>query len=448
VSPYQVLNTIAGRIDPALPVFLMTPYISVIGNCSEEIYYALLKARREGRRAALLFPRPLFWKFRLAVGNRGLMHVESPHGRVERGRWAAVAGWALTLAFFVSGRSYLRAKAMLRLTPVPRWRRFANQRNNIFHVIPSIGRRALWQPDGVERFDWSVAMSLGWGRQFEHPLAVDLSEAAARIGDEGRAALGIPSDAWFVTLHVREGGFYGDVDSGRSRNADISNYLSAIRAITDAGGYVVRLGDASMKPLPAMPRVIDYARSPMKSELLDIYLVARCRFFIGMNSGPMDVALLFHRPMLLTNLSEWSLSFPRKQGDRAILKHVFSKRRNRCLSLGELVAEPYGTQAQRGLGEDYDMLENSPEEIRALVEEYLEDPEGELRAPEQDAFNRARLERIRQWLEDPAVRILDDPREDVTERYRMAAHADQAGGALGRHFASDYWHAARVAEAI
>lgn len=60
--------------------------------------------------------------------------------------------------------------------------------------------------------------------------------------------------------------------------------------------------DGSMTPLPAMDRVVDYAHHPERSPELDLFLAARCRFFIGTSSGLALVATVFSRPVLYTNL--------------------------------------------------------------------------------------------------------------------------------------------------
>ena len=50
-------------------------------------------------------------------------------------------------------------------------------------------------------------------------------------------------------MSARErGGYSGDWEN--FRNADIGNYLGAIKEITQRGGWVVRMGDPTMTKLP------------------------------------------------------------------------------------------------------------------------------------------------------------------------------------------------------
>ena len=79
MAVYHVFNRICERLNRGREVLLMTPYSRNIGNCAEEVYYGLLRARREGKRAVFLYPRPLFWKFRVEVVNRELLELESDY---------------------------------------------------------------------------------------------------------------------------------------------------------------------------------------------------------------------------------------------------------------------------------------------------------------------------------------------------------------------------------
>jgi len=113
-------------------------------------------------------------------------------------------------------------------------------------------------------------------------------------------ALGLRAGGWFVCLHVRETGFWKEGISSvdKPRCANITNYKLAIQAVLDAGGAVVRMGDPSMTPLEFWPGVIDYAHSVVRSDWLDVYLAASCRFMMATNSGVIWMAKLFGRPVL------------------------------------------------------------------------------------------------------------------------------------------------------
>lgn len=142
-----------------------------------------------------------------------------------------------------------------------------------------------------------------WSETGRPPL-LSLDEEELQKGREFLRNLGIPKDAWFVGIHVRESGFYGD--DGRSfsdlRNVRIDDYMGAIGKIVERGGWVIRMGDSSMTPLKPMDHFVDYANSSAKSEWMDVFLCAACRFFIGTDSGPVMIPQTFGRPTIQTNM--------------------------------------------------------------------------------------------------------------------------------------------------
>jgi putative glycosyltransferase (TIGR04372 family) len=199
-----------------------------------------------------------------------------------------------------------------------------------------------------------------------------------RLGPEDEAfglaileRLGIPSGAWYVGLHVRERGFHGEAEggAGEHRNADIVDYLPAAAEIVKRGGYVLRLGDRTMRALPKTSGVIDYARSPLKSPRMDVFLLASSRFIIGTTSGLTTAAQAFGTPMLLANcISEdwqfWGANV------RFILKRMYDERSRCYLPLAQIYRQPL----QGLLGNRFELrsrrltaLGNTPDEIRDAV---------------------------------------------------------------------------------
>ena len=130
----------------------------------------------------------------------------------------------------------------------------------------------------------------------------------------------------FVCLHVREGGFKNDQNRRPYRNADINNYNDAIKYLIKKGIYVVRLGDITMKKNDLQdPMYWEYCHSKIKSDLMDLYLIKNCEFYIGMQSGPQDVAMLFDKPTLTLNCYEWFYNYPLKYFDRSLIQNIKNK---------------------------------------------------------------------------------------------------------------------------
>jgi len=197
--------------------------------------------------------------------------------------------------------------------------------------------------EGPSAEPWTRAAAraqIAWARAGKPPLLA-LSPYDRMKGEQAMERLGLPRDAWYVGLHVREGGFHRDGRGTISehRSAEIEDYFEAISEITGRGGYVVRLGDATMKPLPPMTNVIDYALSAEKSPRTDLFWLATSRFVIGTTSGLTTAAISFGTSMLLANCisNDWQLW----SGDTDfIVKPLYDRRQRRYLTFGETYRQP------------------------------------------------------------------------------------------------------------
>ncbi|MBI4063324.1 MAG: TIGR04372 family glycosyltransferase [Elusimicrobia bacterium] len=280
---------------------------------------------------------------------------------------------------------------------------------------------------------------LNWRQQFQEYLPADLARGKYKQAHRLRIQMGIPTSDWFVALHVREGGFYGDAAMNGHRSASIGNYLEGIQAITRAGGWVVRLGDRSMTPLPPMERVIDYPRTSFKCDLMDLYLLKYSEFFVGCDSGVSCVAVnLFKKRAIIINGAQWAAWPGFLKGNLNISKHVFSRSRRRFLSLKELLQEPLRYQNfYHAVENDYVYYENTPEEIREVIVEFLATPPDHPYSQLQESFNSKRKNQIYEWLEQEAP--FCDAEHDVSERYRIAAYCEGDAGTIGQKFIEQNW---------
>jgi putative glycosyltransferase (TIGR04372 family) len=245
---------------------------------------------------------------------------------------------------------------------------------DLFPYQRLIGDNFMAYPgEGGTAEPWTRAAAraqIAWAEQRRAPL-LSLTASDMQTGRDTLAALGVPADAWYVGLHVREGSYYGESSGGMSthRNARIEDYFPAIKAITDRGGYVVRLGDSSMRPLPEIPRVVDYALNAQKSPQADIFLCATCHFIIGTTSGLTTAALSFGTPMLLVNCisNDWQLW---SADTDFIVKPVWDIRGKRALSFAETFSQPiqgYLINALVMRRHGLEAIPNTPEEIESAV---------------------------------------------------------------------------------
>lgn len=249
------------------------------------------------------------------------------------------------------------------------------------------GRTRWYGPLGSEvQYAWKAA-----GRG---PLLKPAEEEIARFRTVMHQAFGLPTDAWFVLLHVREPGYKAgwEATHAYTRNADIETYDAAIQHIVDRGGWVIRGGDPSMRPIRPRPQVIDYATSSLRMPEFDILLCAECRFFLGTNSGFSLIPPLFGRRCALTN---WSpIGTPNWYPDDIFLPKLVRRRATgEPVPFAELYACMAGwSQFQRDFLDEYEKIDNTPEDLLAATIEMFEALEGKLPS----AADEARQARFRE----------------------------------------------------
>ncbi len=220
-----------------------------------------------------------------------------------------------------------------------------------------------------------LSVQSAWEQERRPPLRT-LWRSHRRSGRQLLEQCGMPSNAWFVTLHVRDQRFGKagqriEVDLSALRNARIETYHLAIKEITDRGGWVIRVGDVSMPPLPPLERVIDFAHRDLP-DWADLFLAAECRFYIATASGPSALPTVFDVPMLMSNMAPI--------GFEASRRHVFLPKLYRArstgqfLSLREMVQPPYFMCVNQFVFDHLgvEIVDNSPEELRDAVIEMLD----------------------------------------------------------------------------
>jgi putative glycosyltransferase (TIGR04372 family) len=213
-------------------------------------------------------------------------------------------------------------------------------------------------------------------------------------GQAGLRAIGIPQGRPFVCLNVRDNAWnascaVADAASFETsyRDSDVQDYVPAAEALADRGYMVIRMGAAVREAMKTShPGVIDYAADGMRSDFMDIYLGAKCEFCISTGSGFDSVPMIFRRPIAFVNFMPLGELVTCSARFLTITKHYLPAAGKNELSLVEIFA--------RGAGflyddEDYPasgmrLVDNTPAEIRDLVNEMAERLAGTWKSHEDD----------------------------------------------------------------
>ena len=207
-------------------------------------------------------------------------------------------------------------------------------------------------------------------------LSAEEQSAGWKILDEQ----GISDSGQFICFHARSSAYYpqrliagdpaGLEQQQAYRNCDVETYLPAVRSLAERGFTAFRMGAVRERPIPDLhPRIVDYANS-FRSEFMDVFLLANCRFLVGSASGVDAVAELFRRPMLTVNMALFA-GVHSWMPNLTIFKKYRLVEEQRFLKFREIVEmDAHYLQAS----EDYERLgiefvDNTAEEISDAVDE-------------------------------------------------------------------------------
>ncbi|HBJ82271.1 MAG TPA: hypothetical protein DDZ88_00015 [Verrucomicrobiales bacterium] len=251
--------------------------------------------------------------------------------------------------------------------PVPKWDALAEH----FPEIKSL--MSIRHDYGVAYLETASLYDLykQWG---DRPPILKLRDEDRTHGAEIMRGWGIGEGDWFVCFHNREPGYAPHDDKFHTyRNAPIESLIPAMKEVIARGGWVVRMGDPAMTPLPNMARVIDYAHSPQRSARMDVILCATSKCFIGNTSGLFIVSTIFGVPVASVNFAPMS-AMQYTARDIAIPKLLYSDKKKRLLSFQEVMESPlanlrYTSQFE---SEGVRVVDNTEDEITGVVIEMLE----------------------------------------------------------------------------
>lgn len=207
---------------------------------------------------------------------------------------------------------------------------------------------------------------------------------------------GIPGNARFVCLLVRDSGYldrhkenepYERWSYHSYRDGDIDKYVLAAEELAKRGYYVFRMGVNVLKPLKSSnPKVIDYANLKIRSDFMDIYLGAKCRFCISTLAGFDEIPVIFRKPIAYTGHVPIAIIETHNKETLILTKHHINKRNQKELTVSEIFSSNVATSfyTNEFKKNEVELKENSPEEIKDLVIEMDERLNGSWNETEED----------------------------------------------------------------
>jgi putative glycosyltransferase (TIGR04372 family) len=315
-----LLERIAGRVWDKSRFFAVVPCTYYLGHLFWELIMAVAIARESGRSLVLLKPGHLK---EFVVVNEEVFDCEL-NCKTERKSFHSLLMKALSFyervrkpfAGFVV-KSARRARLTRRPVPGFRFHRCGIETSN-FVLAKIKGTRNYFDLSLLPESEPSLKLTMTQRERAERMLSGSDFDATK----------------WFAAVHVRESGFRGFDVNHDVRNFSQNALLPILKEVTQQGGFVVRMGTKEQTNIPRTPGIFDYASSKARCSLVDLYVMEKCRFYVGSSAGPLAMAYAFGKPAFVVNYFDFLTAGFRKT-DMFIPKMPYSTREQRFLSIAE-----------------------------------------------------------------------------------------------------------------
>ncbi len=199
---------------------------------------------------------------------------------------------------------------------------------------------------------------------------IDFNKNEISKGNQLLLKLGLPSGQKYICFHARDSKYLNVRFPKKNwtyhnyRDSNINNYILAINELTKKNLFGIRMGQIVKDDYQTSnKKIIDYSKSKIKSDFLDVYISAKCKFFICSDCGISSFPEAFKVPAVYTNwvpirrISTWVLN------GIFIFKKIYSNKKKRLLFFSEIIdMDTDSINVRKKLG--LEIIENTPEEIR------------------------------------------------------------------------------------
>ena len=361
-----MFNSLIYFIYKYLKVLILFPHPTAIGNCAEDIFEALRVAKLHHRKILLILPIKIRFKiipFKTIDPKTfdldSKLFIVRPLSLVLLPTRILI--WTISFPFIVM---WLLLDWMN--IAVPKW-----------GLYPYAGQKIVFNKFDTKSFNtptFEACLNEWKVRSKIKNLDIKLRDSNQVLISNFRNAAGLLESEWFACLHVRTSDFYGDTEENLYRNASIENYSKLVEKIFERGGKVIRIGDKNMPKIADIKlfndyEVFDLAHSEYNKGIVNSWVIANCAFYVGMQSGPFDLARLFQKPILLTNMYTPFFGTDNEHFSRGIYKNFIDLTKRVRLSTLEIIKENNynGDYSPRNIT----FYENTEDELALFLDESI-----------------------------------------------------------------------------
>ena len=225
------------------------------------------------------------------------------------------------------------------------------------------------------------------------PPHLSFTEEEERVGQNGLKEMGLPDGMPFFCFIGRDSAYLKahypkrNMDYHNYRDMDIKNFIPVVTELIQRGYFGIRMGKEVQGPLHIdESKYVDYA-TKYRTDFLDIYLCAKCRFFMngmsGIDAVPADV---FRRPTVMVNFVPMAYFHGSRKNSFFIFKKLWLIQEHRFLTFAEMIHSDIGRflKSEQYEKAGIELIDNTPEEISAVALEMAERLKGTWQTTEED----------------------------------------------------------------
>ena len=157
------------------------------------------------------------------------------------------------------------------------------------------------------------------------------------------------------------------------RNCSINNFLPMAENLVSKGNFVIRMGYLVSDLMETKnSKIIEYDHLGFRTDLLDIYLAANCRYIVGSDTGYLKVpGWNFRKPIVHVNWSQFEYIHPWMSSWLFCFKRYWLKSEKRFMKVDEILKSGAGrfvsTKEYEKVG--IELVHNTSQEIIDIVDE-------------------------------------------------------------------------------